>query len=61
VLIDTDLCTISPALASLAREHVQDNELMMAGSVLTTVPVLCVFLALQRYYLQGLMMGSVKG
>jgi ABC-type glycerol-3-phosphate transport system permease component len=25
------------------------------------VPVLCVFLVLQRYYLQGLMMGSVKG
>ncbi|MDQ2916758.1 MAG: carbohydrate ABC transporter permease, partial [Pseudomonadota bacterium] len=40
---------------------VQDNELMMAGSVVTTVPVLVVFLVLQRYYLQGLMMGSVKG
>jgi multiple sugar transport system permease protein len=29
--------------------------------VLTTLPVLVVFLALQRYYIQGLMMGSVKG
>ena len=27
---------------------------MMAGSVLTTLPVLLVFLALQRYYMQGL-------
>lgn len=61
VLTDRNLYTLPVALASLAREHVQDNELMMAGSVLTTVPVLCVFLALQRYYLQGLMMGSVKG
>jgi multiple sugar transport system permease protein len=40
---------------------VQDNELMMAGSVLTTLPVLLVFLALQRYYMQGLLAGSVKG
>jgi ABC-type sugar transport system, permease component len=55
------LYTLPVALASLAREHVQDNELMMAGSVLTTMPVLAVFLVLQRYYLQGLTMGSVKG
>jgi len=33
----------------------------MAGSVLTILPVLVVFLALQRYYIQGLMMGSIKG
>jgi multiple sugar transport system permease protein len=61
VLTDRDLYTLPVALASLSREHVQDNELMMAGSVLTTLPVLCVFLALQRYYLEGLTMGSVKG
>jgi multiple sugar transport system permease protein len=61
VLSDQDLYTLPVALASLSREHVQDNELMMAGSVVTTVPVLFVFLALQRYYMQGLMLGAVKG
>jgi multiple sugar transport system permease protein len=60
VLGDSDLYTLPVALASLSREHVQDNELMMAGSVLTIVPVLLVFLVLQRYYIQGLMLGSVK-
>ena len=35
--------------------------MMMAGSVLTVVPVLILFLVLQRYYLQGLLAGSVKG
>jgi multiple sugar transport system permease protein len=60
VLNDSDLYTLPVALASLSREHVQDHELMMAGSVLTTAPVLLVFLALQRYYIQGLMLGSVK-
>jgi len=33
----------------------------MAGSVLTILPVLLLFLVLQRYYLQGLLAGSVKG
>jgi len=61
VLTDRDLYTLPVALASLSREHVQDNELMMAGSVLTTLPVLLVFIALQRYYIEGLTVGSVKG
>jgi multiple sugar transport system permease protein len=61
VLTDNDLYTLPVALAALSSEHVQDNELMMAGSVLTIVPVLLLFLGLQRYYLQGLLMGSVKG
>ena len=52
VLNDMDLYTLPVALASLSREHVQDNELMMAGAVLTTFPVLLVFLALQRYYIR---------
>jgi multiple sugar transport system permease protein len=60
VLGDSDVYTLPVALASLSREHVQDNELMMAGSVLTILPVLLVFLVLQRYYIQGLMLGSVK-
>jgi multiple sugar transport system permease protein len=60
VLTDQHLYTLPVALASLSREHVADNELMMAGSVLTTLPVLVVFLALQRHYVQGLLAGSVK-
>ena len=42
-------------------EHVQDTELMMAGAVLTVMPVLVLFLFLQRAYLRGVMMGSLKG
>ena len=61
VLSDRDLQTLPVALAALSREHVSDTELMMAGAVVTVVPVLVLFLALQRFYMQGLMMGSVKG
>ena len=55
------LQTLPVALASLSREHVQDSEMMMAGSVVTVLPVLVLFLALQKYYIQGLLVGSVKG
>lgn len=60
VLTDDSRQTLPVALAALSREHAADAELMMAGSVVTIVPVLLVFLALQRYYLRGLMAGSVK-
>lgn len=61
ILSDQNLYTLPVALAALSREHVQDNELMMAGSVVTTLPVLLIFLGLQRYYVRGLLVGSVKG
>jgi len=60
VLTDGHLYTLPVALAALSREYVQDVELMMAGAVITVLPVLLLFVALQRYYLQGLLMGGVK-
>jgi multiple sugar transport system permease protein len=53
--------TLPVALANLMGEHTQDTELMMAGSVITIIPVIIVFLALQKYYIKGIMLGSVKG
>ena len=61
VLTDDARQTLPVALASLVREHGGDSELMMAGAVVTIVPVLLMFLALQRYYIRGLLAGSVKG
>ena len=61
VLSDSSRYTLPVALASLVGEHAQDTEIMMAGSVLTVMPVLIVFLVLQRYYIQGITMGAVKG
>jgi multiple sugar transport system permease protein len=34
---------------------------MMAGAVVTVLPVLLLFLGLQRFYLRGILVGSVKG
>ena len=61
VLSEETKYTLPVALANLSGEHVQDTELMMASSVLTILPVMLLFVALQRYYIEGIMLGSVKG
>jgi multiple sugar transport system permease protein len=61
VVTDQGLYTLPVALAAISREHAQDVELMMAGAVVTTLPVLLLFLALQRSYLTGLLSGGIKG
>jgi multiple sugar transport system permease protein len=53
--------TLPVALANLVGEHAQDTELMMAGSVLTVLPVVVLFIVLQRHYVEGIMAGSAKG
>ncbi len=61
VMTREEMYTLPVALANLVGEHVQDPELMMAGSVITVIPVLIVFMMLQKYYIRGILIGSVKG
>jgi len=60
VMTDDAMYTLPVALANLSLEHVQDTELMMAGSVMTIAPVLILFAAVQRYYISGIMAGGLK-
>ena len=61
VLTDQSHYTLPVAMAALSREYYMETEMMMAGAVVTVLPVLLLFLLLQRYYIQGLLLGSVKG
>jgi multiple sugar transport system permease protein len=61
VLSDGRMYTLPVALANLVGEHVLDTELMMAGSVITILPAMIVFLVFQRAYVRGILAGSVKG
>jgi multiple sugar transport system permease protein len=61
VLSDERKFTLPVALANLVGEHALDTELMMAGAVVTVLPVLILFLVLQRSYIRGVLLGSVKG
>jgi len=60
VMTDDSMYTLPVALANLSLEHVQDTELMMAGSVMTVAPVLVLFAAVQKYYIRGIMAGGLK-
>jgi multiple sugar transport system permease protein len=60
VLSDDRMFTLPVALANLLGEHAQDAEVMMAGSVVTVLPMVVLFLALQKSYLAGVS-GGVKG
>lgn len=60
VLTDNDLFTLPIALNNLMGEHTKDPELMMAGALMTILPVVFVFLFLQRYYIKGIMLSGLK-
>ena len=60
VLTDEAMYTLPVALANLLGEHVQDTELMMAGSVVTILPVMLLFIFVQRAYIDGITAGSLK-
>ena len=60
VLNRDTMYTLPVALANLMGEHAPDTELMMAGSVVTVIPIMILFLALQKSYMSGLIAGSLK-
>lgn len=60
VMTDSSMYTLPVALANLMGEHTQDTELMMAGSVITILPIVILFALVQKYYISGIMIGSVK-
>lgn len=53
--------TLTPAVMLFKGANTVDWGSLMAASVLAVIPLTIVFLFLQRYFLAGLMSGSVKG
>ena len=41
--------------------QVTSEALKMATMVVTTVPIMCVYPFLQKYFVKGLLLGSIKG
>ena len=62
VLISSDkLRTLTPAIMLFKGANLVDWGGLMAASVISVLPVTIIFLFLQKYFLAGLMSGSVKG
>jgi len=60
-LTRTELKTIQIGLRSFISQYSSEYGLIMAGSVVALIPVLVVFLALQRYFIQGIASTGIKG
>lgn len=52
---------ITVALANLAGGEAVNWNLPMAGSILAALPTLLIYIVLGRYFIRGLLAGSVKG
>ncbi len=61
VLTNDEWFTLPLKLRELDLQQVVQWDVRMAGSFFTILPVLIVFLLLQRYYIAGLTAGAVKG
>lgn len=62
ILVSSDkLRTLTPAIMLFKGANLVDWGGLMAASVISVLPVTLIFLFLQKYFLAGLMSGSVKG
>ncbi|KUN80598.1 ABC transporter permease [Streptomyces bungoensis] len=62
VLISTgENMPITSALNNLSGQYFTDPNLVAAGALLTAIPTLIVYFALQRQFVSGLTLGSAKG
>ncbi|RME81882.1 MAG: carbohydrate ABC transporter permease [Caldilineae bacterium] len=61
VLLRTDaLKPVTAGLATLQGQYVTDWTVIVAGALLATIPTVLVFLFLQRYFIEGLTLGTGK-
>lgn len=60
-VVAADPNLMSPEELMMARGPVSSLTLQMATMVVTVVPIICVYPFLQKYFVKGLMVGSLKG
>ena len=56
-----ELYTLPVGFASFSGEFQREWEMVMAGASVATLPVLLVFLLLQKYIVRGVMLAGIKG
>ncbi len=61
VATDPDKMPLSAGLASLQGEHTTDYPLIMAGALMAMAPIIILFIAMQRQFIEGIaFQGSMK-
>jgi len=60
-LQDQNLYTLSIGLQFFRSQHEVEYSLLMAASALVALPVVVIFLCFQRFFVEGITIGAVKG
>lgn len=60
VMRDQSMFTLNVGLATLISDYRQRYDELMAGSVLSSIPIILLFLFMQRSFISGLTAGAVK-
>jgi len=61
VLRSSDMFTLPVGLATLLTPYGNNYQLLFSGSVLSIIPIIILFLFFQRFFIEGLTSGGVKG
>ncbi len=61
VIRSNDLFTLPIGLATLLTPYGNNYDTLIAGAVMTIIPIIILFIFFQRYFVAGLTSGSVKG
>jgi multiple sugar transport system permease protein len=61
IVVNNSSTTLQVGLASLQSFVSNDIGIQMAGATISAIPMVIVFLSFQKYFIQGLRLGSVKG
>lgn len=60
-LRSNDMFTLPIGLATLLTPYGNNYDILIAGSIMTIIPVVILFILFQRYFIEGLTVGGVKG
>jgi glucose/mannose transport system permease protein len=61
VLQKPELQPITVALRNLAGSQIKEWNMVMAGALIAAIPTLLIYVIMGRYFIRGLLAGSVKG
>ena len=61
VLNDSAMYVINLALPTLRGPYNDQYGLVLGGAVIAVIPIIIIFFAMQRYFIEGIMAGALKG
>ncbi len=61
VINSRELMTLPLGINSMKSLYADNTHLLMAGTAVAVLPMLCVFIFLQRYFIQGIALTGLKG